>query len=1117
MLDTPASNARNSWWPSIACLAPLLLIAVRVQAQFGVQPVGVTSSAQQIQVTATSPGALARVEVLTLGSPTGDFAATNLSTCVPSTFAIGATCTLPIAFTPAASGLRMGAVLLIGSFNGTDTVLGVTYLSGTGMVESTAPVPEKTIHAATQTESSGNLKDGNGTQQSIDPRTIAIDGAGNSYIADGVNNRILMVCGPASMPVIHGTACAAAGAISTIAGNGDAAYAGDNGPALSAALNQPAAVAVDGAGNLLIADTGNNAIRMVDAVTGAIATVAGNANSAICAAATNPMGDGCPATRAILNQPQTIAVNGDGNLIIGDSGNGATRFVKRSTGVISTLAVASTTTTVVSSLDPAGFGQNVTFTVTVSAAANSGRLAGTVGIADTCNGVTVTLASGLPLNASGTVTFTTSVLAVGQHSVVASYNNANDPAHGASTSSPLVESVLEGTAVSLASSANPAVVGQSVTFTANVASLGGGLAPTGTIVFYDGSAVLAAPAIGATGAAWYATATLANGLHRIVAVYSGSPGGEVEASTSPAIEEDVQALSSISVSSSANPSTYGLAVTFTATVVSSATSPATGTVNFLDNGASIGSAMLAGNPAAAALTIASLSAGMHRITAVYAGDGKNQPSSSSASPLSQTVAQAQTVTAISVAPASGVAGEQEIFTATVALAQGSAPLAGTVDFASGTTLLGSASLNASGVAAISLTLAAGNYPLVASYEGNANALGSASNLPACSVVSPAVCSGSGPLLYTVFPDLTQTVLVVSPANAVAASPVAFTATVTTAGLALTGSVNFLANGIVIGTAALNGGTASFTDSSLPAGSYTVTAEYLGNANAAVSTSAGVSETVIPIPTVTALTSAAATGADPQVTLTATVTGNGANPAPGGTVTWMNGGTVLGTAALNANGVATLSPILVAGTNYSIDAVYSGDAYHAPSASQPIAVAGVASDFMLTVAPSAVAISPAQSATVTVTITSIASFTGTIALACASLPAMVNCSFVSARLNLPAGGTATTQLTIAAESSHSAQAAAIRPLAGSGSLARAGLLPPLSLVFAWLFPHRRRRKLRLFLMLPMLVLAAAGMAGTGCRAVLQPAASSGNFVIQITGESAAGNVVRMQNLSLDIAR
>lgn len=1091
MLDPLARDAHICIRPRIARLAPLLLLATQAHAQFGAQPVGITSDPEQIHVKATAAGFVTRLEILTLGSPHGDFtAAAGPSTCTAAILAIVATCTERVVFTPAASGLRMGAVVLVGTLNGADSILGVTYLSGNGTAESFSPVPGQTD-------------------------STAIDGAGNTYIADTDHNRILMICGTAATTVIHKTTCSTAGDVSTIAGDGTTARIDDGNHAITAPLNHPTSVAIDGAGNLLIADSGNNLIREINSLTGTISTIAGNTEETICSSAIDSIGDGCPATEAILNRPQSIAVDGRGNLIITDTGNNATRYLDRATGTISTLTVAGTTTAITSSLDPSGFGQSVTFTVTVSSAPNTGDLNGTVSIADTYGSATATLASGLPLDSSSEATISISALAVGQHSIVASYHNANDPVRESSASSPLIETVLEGTAVSLTSSVNPATIGQSITFTAAVSSLGGGIAPTGTLTFYDGSAVLSTPTLDANGTASYTTSSLSNGPHHIVAVYSGNPSAEVEGSTSPAIYEDVQSPSSISISSSLNPSTYGIPVIFTAAITSSATSPATGTVNFLDNGATIGAGTLSGNPATATLVPSILSAGTHRITAVYAGDSKNQASNSNASPLNQSVQQAQTVTALSATPTSGAAGSPETFTAAVELSQGSAPITGVVSFTSGNTPLGSAALNASGVASISPKLAAGEYQIVATYEGDANAITSASNVPACSVSSPTLCSNAGPLLYTVAAASTQTALSVSPTTTLAANPIAFTATVAAAGLAPTGSVNFLANGVVIGTAPLDGTTATFIDSSLPAGNYILTAEYLGDMNHAISASASVAETVNAIPTTTSLTAATTTGNNPQVALTATVTSNGGNLAPSGTVKFMNGATALGEASFGTNGIATLAPTLLSGANYTIDAVYSGDSYHSSSTSQIVSVAGVASGFSLTVAPSFATVSSARSATFTVTVNSLATFDDTITFSCASLPATFNCRFSSAVLNLPAGRTAATQLTLAANSAQSTQASATRRVKDVGSMYVAGLLLPLG--FGWFSRRQRRSNTRLLSAAPLLIFAVIAIAATGCGAVLQPATSSGNYVIQVTATGATTNVVRTQSINLNLAR
>ena len=236
-------------------------------------------------------------------------------------------------------------------------------------------------------------------------------------------------------------------------------------------------------------------------------------------------------------------------------------------------------------------------------------------------------------------TFSISTLAVGQHSITATYDNTNDPTHSTSTSAPaLIQTVIEGTAVSLTSSVNPSTVGQSVTFTATVTTPGGGVSPTGTVTFFDGSTPLGTQTLNGGGVATYATSTLANGAHQITATYNGNAGSQVQPSTSSVLNQDVQAPSTIAVVSNPNPSNYGNPVTFTATVTSTATSPATGTVNFLDNGVSIGSGTLGGNPGKATFTISTLVVGTHPITVTYAGDSYNM-GSSSAAPLNQVVQQ----------------------------------------------------------------------------------------------------------------------------------------------------------------------------------------------------------------------------------------------------------------------------------------------------------------------------------------------------------------------------------------------------------------------------------------------------------------------------------------------
>ena len=149
------------------------------------------------------------------------------------------------------------------------------------------------------------------------PAGLAFDVAGNLYVADEGNQRIRKIA-------VNGT-------ITTVAGNGQSGYSGDTGPATSAELNDPYGVAVDGAGNLFIADTLNNVIRKV--TSGTITTIAGNGTAGF-------TGDGGPATAAELYKPFGVAVDSAGNVLIADSLNGELRKVSSPSGVISTLASA---------------------------------------------------------------------------------------------------------------------------------------------------------------------------------------------------------------------------------------------------------------------------------------------------------------------------------------------------------------------------------------------------------------------------------------------------------------------------------------------------------------------------------------------------------------------------------------------------------------------------------------------------------------------------------------------------------------------------------------------------------------------------------------------------------
>jgi sugar lactone lactonase YvrE len=159
--------------------------------------------------------------------------------------------------------------------------------------------------------------DGQATAAKLDhPEGVAVDSSGDLFIADMYNNAIREVN-------------LATGVITTVAGDGFGGYSGDGGPASAAELFFPAGLAVDSGGDLFIADSGNNAVREINHVTGDIATVAGTGTAGF-------SGDGGRATAAELNDPCGVAVDSNGNLFIADSGNNRVREV--SGGVITTVA-----------------------------------------------------------------------------------------------------------------------------------------------------------------------------------------------------------------------------------------------------------------------------------------------------------------------------------------------------------------------------------------------------------------------------------------------------------------------------------------------------------------------------------------------------------------------------------------------------------------------------------------------------------------------------------------------------------------------------------------------------------------------------------------------------------
>jgi hypothetical protein len=161
------------------------------------------------------------------------------------------------------------------------------------------------------------------------PSDVAVDSAGNVLIADTFNNAVRMIA--ASSGTFYGQAMTA-GDIYTLAGTGpdDNGFAGDGAPATSAELNEPGWVALDGFGDVYVADTGNDRVRMIAASTGTyygIPMTAGDIYTVAGTGTAGYSGDGGPSGLAELDGPNAVAVTSGGTLLITDGANGRVRAV----------------------------------------------------------------------------------------------------------------------------------------------------------------------------------------------------------------------------------------------------------------------------------------------------------------------------------------------------------------------------------------------------------------------------------------------------------------------------------------------------------------------------------------------------------------------------------------------------------------------------------------------------------------------------------------------------------------------------------------------------------------------------------------------------------------------
>lgn len=644
------------------------------------------------------------------------------------------------------------------------------------------------------------------------PGGIAIDSTNNIYVADVQNNKVWKLDTSQNLTLFAGT--------------GTAGYTGDSGPATSATLNTPNAVAVDSSGNVYISDNQNHSIRKVN-TGGTITTVAGTGSAGY-------GGDNGPATSALLSGPAGVAVDVLGDIYIADSNNQVIRKVD-SAGIIMTLAgngssgytgdggpglvaklygpkfptinpttltlyFSDTSSYVVRAIGSAtglDFGNQSVGTTSGALPTevfNASFQTGTIGTISASGDFAVTNAGSCNTGAtfvpgaicSVYVTFTPTLSGprTGTLSIAGGTNGTQTLALAG-----VGQTVLVNSSTVLQSNQNPALTTDTLTLTATVTPASGSTIPTGTVDFMNGSTSLGTATLDATG-----TATLTGvqfttqGTYNLTASYAGDSNFNSSVSSTVAeVINQAQVATTTTLSSSKNPALTTDTLTLTATVTpASGTTVPAGTITFKSGAATLGTGTLDNTGKATLTGVQFTTAATYSLTAVYGGD-PNFTGSTSAT-LSEVVnpPQVATTTVLGSSKNPATTSDTLTLTATVTPASGTAVPTGTITFKNGGATLGTGTLDNTGKATLSgvqFTTAA-MYSLSAVYGGDSSFTGSTS-----AVVSESI-TGTPDFTITVNPNTLNIGLGGTGSATITVTPLN----------GFTGSVQIGCSGVPVGTA-----------------------------------------------------------------------------------------------------------------------------------------------------------------------------------------------------------------------------------------------------------------------------------------------------------------------------
>ncbi len=537
---------------------------------------------------------------------------------------------------------------------------------------------------------------------------VAVDGSGNLYIADTGNDVIRKVTPGGTITTVAGKYEYVASNLGPVGG-----YGGDGGPATSAQLNSPYSIALDGAGNLYIADTLNNVIRKVNP-SGTISTVAGDYGLGA-----GYSGNGGPATSAQLDGPRGIAVDVAGNLYIGDSNNNVIRKVDVSDAP--SLTFASTEVGAASASQDVSVLNlgNAALTISQISTATNFSLGGSDTSCSSTGQALSAAAScvlGIEFNPTAGGSIAGSVVLT-DNTLNASSATQTITLQGAATTPPAPP--IAATTTTLTATPASVTLGAITTLTASVGSATAGTI-TGSVTFKVGSTTIGtSPVSGGTATLSNVTVSTSNGFSvgsdPITASYgggsnfSGSSGNTTLTVTAPATPPPPTPPAATTTTLTATPAsvTLGATTTLSASVGSATAGTITGSVTFQVGSTTIGTSPVSGGTAVLSnVTVSTsngFSVGSDPITASYSG-GTNFSASSGNTTLTVTAAAPPTVPTYTFGMADPAATVAAGSSETVALNLTSTNYAGTINFATSvTTANGTASAVTASASPVTLT------------------------------------------------------------------------------------------------------------------------------------------------------------------------------------------------------------------------------------------------------------------------------------------------------------------------------------------------------------------------------------------------------------------------------